>query len=529
MYFKSIGLWSINYYFGIVLFYFLSCLLPIFVTFTVFLCTRDPVNFYRYSFNRSYYYFLGINIMFTVNLIFFGLIISLFFDNPNTANQLLKMICFVCNLSAIFLNVYHKPLVGKMFRFLPFFPYWSFIFNTETHDTDNLRASGETSTEVFTFRNLCIVSLFVQFLAYPFVFYYLKNIVRNEQDNKRHWLFFLKSSKQTHRAVDNDLTQTFTSDLDIRSLLRKRANRNISYPDLDLDIKSPRKLRSLSDLENTQKRFSQKIKLTDLDEVMKNQSKKSDDLVVKNLYKKYGDIFVLKNISETFKSGKISCILGHNGAGKSTLIKILSGLLARSSGEISFRGVPEYVTDRSLRMKIGIVTTENMLEEEFTVYQQLKVIAHIKNIAGTYHAKYARLQKLKEKNTANSNESSGLNKRLIDESLFQALRRENSEDIWESSNTHIGQSELDSEGRSLKTRFGKGKYIEKKVNDYLHKFNLISYKNKKISTLSDGVKKKLSIAMAFINNPKLLFLDEPTSIIDTISRKEIWNFIKEYK
>ena len=269
--------------------------------------------------------------------------------------------------------------------------------------------------------------------------------------------------------------------------------------------------------------------MTDLDEVMKNQSKKSDDLVVKNLYKKYGDIFVLKNISETFKSGKISCILGHNGAGKSTLIKILSGLLARSSGEISFRGVPEYVTDRSLRMKIGIVTTENMLEEEFTVYQQLKVIAHIKNIAGTYHAKYARLQKLKEKNTANSNESSGLNKRLIDESLFQALRRENSEDIWESSNTHIGQSELDSEGRSLKTRFGKGKYIEKKVNDYLHKFNLISYKNKKISTLSDGVKKKLSIAMAFINNPKLLFLDEPTSIIDTISRKEIWNFIKEYK
>ena len=177
-------------------------------------------------------------------------------------------------------------------------------------------------------------------------------------------------------------------------------------------------------------------------------------------------------------------------------------------------------------MKIGIVTTENLLEEEFTVYQQLKVIAYIKDLKGQHLKKMKEIRKFKERNKQGSNEED-LTSGLIDESLMRNLRKERSERFFEESNNTNLFSEYDPSLQS--SEMGKEAYIEVKISKYLKKFNLSDFQNTKISHLSEGVKKKLSIAMAFINNPKLLFLDEPTSVIDAISRKEIWNFIKEYK
>lgn len=47
--------------------------------------------------------------------------------------------------------------------------------------------------------------------------------------------------------------------------------------------------------------------------------------------------------------------------------------------------------------------------------------------------------------------------------------------------------------------------------------------------LSGGLKRRLSIAMALITEPKLLFLDEPTLGLDVIARRELWHFIKSLK
>jgi ABC-type multidrug transport system ATPase subunit len=264
--------------------------------------------------------------------------------------------------------------------------------------------------------------------------------------------------------------------------------------------------------------LSRHLKLTEIGP----EKPKNPNLIVKQLNKKYGDNHILKNISETFKAGKISCILGHNGAGKSTLIKILSGLLARSSGEISFQGVCDYTVNRKLRMKIGIVTTENLLEEQFTVYQQLKVVSYIKNIEGEYKERLKAWKKNKEKEIS----TEGLNTGLIDDSLIKNIKKNQSFEFIGLDQTTYNESDYDS--RILEPRL-KDNFLDKKINEYLQKFNLIDFKNKKIGELSEGIKKKLSIAMAFINRPMLLFLDEPTSIIDAISRKEIWEFIKEYK
>ena len=60
-------------------------------------------------------------------------------------------------------------------------------------------------------------------------------------------------------------------------------------------------------------------------------------------------------------------------------------------------------------------------------------------------------------------------------------------------------------------------------------FELDKVKNKKASKLSGGWQRKLSIALALISNPKVLFLDEPTLGLDVIARRELWKVINELK
>ena len=57
-----------------------------------------------------------------------------------------------------------------------------------------------------------------------------------------------------------------------------------------------------------------------------------------NLTKKYGSKVALDNISLSINSGKITGLLGPNGSGKTTLIKIASGILSASEGEVMAGG-----------------------------------------------------------------------------------------------------------------------------------------------------------------------------------------------
>ena len=250
------------------------------------------------------------------------------------------------------------------------------------------------------------------------------------------------------------------------------------------------------------------------------------DLVVKNLCKTYGDNQVLKNISETFRAGRISCILGHNGAGKSTLIKILSGLLTRSSGDVSYCGVQNYLENRRMRMKVGLVTTENLLESDFTVYQQMKVICLLKDLQGARERRRRRERQLMEGDEdLDPSADNNLLKKLMDDSIYKKIRKENSSVNYDDSINTFPESEID----NTQSESNSSDYISFKIEKILRKFNLSGFKREKIKNLSEGIKRKLLIAIAFVNNPKLIFLDEPTSTIDSINRKEIWHYIKDYK
>ena len=70
---------------------------------------------------------------------------------------------------------------------------------------------------------------------------------------------------------------------------------------------------------------------------------------------------------------------------------------------------------------------------------------------------------------------------------------------------------------------------QEKINELIKMFKLEEVLNQKAKTLSGGWQRKVSIAIALINEPKILFLDEPTLGLDVIARKELWNVIEKLK
>jgi len=74
-----------------------------------------------------------------------------------------------------------------------------------------------------------------------------------------------------------------------------------------------------------------------------------------------------------------------------------------------------------------------------------------------------------------------------------------------------------------------GDKLKKRILEVVRLLDIEDYQNRITKNFSTGIKKRLSIAMAIIHNPDVLFLDEPTTGLDTSIKREIWKFIKEIK
>ena len=98
---------------------------------------------------------------------------------------------------------------------------------------------------------------------------------------------------------------------------------------------------------------------------------------VKQLFKYYGDQAAVKDVSFTVNSGEIVGFLGPNGAGKSTTMKVITGFIPASSGEVKVCGMSVSVDSLETREKIGYLPEHNPLYLDMYVKEYLTFVGNI--------------------------------------------------------------------------------------------------------------------------------------------------------
>ena len=99
-----------------------------------------------------------------------------------------------------------------------------------------------------------------------------------------------------------------------------------------------------------------------------------------NLSKLFGRRLIFKDINFLWEQKGIFGISGPNGSGKSTLVKIVSGLIAPSSGKIIHKNSEGKIIPEELHDHIGFVSPYLVLYEEFSALENLKIFAKIRAV-----------------------------------------------------------------------------------------------------------------------------------------------------
>ncbi len=105
-------------------------------------------------------------------------------------------------------------------------------------------------------------------------------------------------------------------------------------------------------------------------------------LEVKQLKRAYGEYLAVNSVSFSIEKSEIVGLLGHNGAGKTTIMKMLSGYLEPSAGNITFDGQLQSDNLKALQQKIGYLPESLPVYADMSVADYLDYAAELKNIRG---------------------------------------------------------------------------------------------------------------------------------------------------
>jgi branched-chain amino acid transport system ATP-binding protein len=107
-------------------------------------------------------------------------------------------------------------------------------------------------------------------------------------------------------------------------------------------------------------------------------------LEVKGISAGYGQVKVLKDLSLTVAEGSITALLGANGAGKTTLMRVISGIITTTAGDLVFDGdsIGQVASSERVDRGISLVPEGRLIFPDFSVEENLKVGAYIKRVRG---------------------------------------------------------------------------------------------------------------------------------------------------
>jgi len=136
---------------------------------------------------------------------------------------------------------------------------------------------------------------------------------------------------------------------------------------------------------------------------------------VTDVGKKFGKKHALNQISFQVKKGEIFGLLGPSGAGKTTTIKLLTGELSKTSGDISVLGfTPDRFQTETFKSQIGILSDNSALYERLTIFDNLKLFAKLYDVPlHEIDSILEQVNLLEEKKTTVSKLSKGMKQRIL--------------------------------------------------------------------------------------------------------------------
>jgi len=155
------------------------------------------------------------------------------------------------------------------------------------------------------------------------------------------------------------------------------------------------------------------------------------------------------------KSSNVFALIGPNGSGKTTTLRMISTMIAPTSGSIQINGSDVSVDGRSARKSIGFMTNQTALYDRLSPYEMVKYFADLNS---------------------------------MDRTVF-----------------------------------------DQRCKEIFDRLDMNSFANKRIGTLSSGMKQKTSIARTIIHNPDIIVFDEPTTGLDVMTSRSIIELIRNSK
>ncbi|PSW06592.1 ABC transporter ATP-binding protein [Photobacterium lipolyticum] len=156
------------------------------------------------------------------------------------------------------------------------------------------------------------------------------------------------------------------------------------------------------------------------------ENNQANIIEAKDLSRAFGNHMAVDQVNFSLNRGEICAFLGPNGAGKTTIIKMLTGLLEPSGGQILYEG-EKYHPDRlTLKRLIGVVPQHNNIDRELTLAENLRVHGLLYNMRGKHllqrineSLEFAGLQEHRDKPSGKL--SGGMKRKLV---IARALMHE---------------------------------------------------------------------------------------------------------